>query len=156
MTSAPSSASCRSSPSSVATGSTLLSPRPSGVDLAAEVDQGLDGLGHERAGLLGVGEAVGAGLRSILALRLDFEVDEALELRGNRTRPPDHEDLGRVEDSELAEDRRAGPLVEDVDVHVAGAHLVRSGLRLGAREPIGLATGRRDGDDDHSVLLKLA
>ena len=66
MTSATGSDSCRSSPSSLATGSTSLPLALSGVDLAAEVDERLDGLGHERARLLGVGEVVRPRLRSVL------------------------------------------------------------------------------------------
>src|SRR5579884_1647691 len=73
MTSATDSGSCpRRSPSSLCTGSTASSPAALGVDLAAEVDERLNGLGDERARLLRVGEAVRARLGAVLAaLHLD-------------------------------------------------------------------------------------
>src|SRR5262249_55672342 len=74
MMSAPGSASC--SPNSPScTGSTAYSARALRVDLAAEVDERLNGLGHERARLLGVGEAVRPRLHAVL-LRLDLDVDD--------------------------------------------------------------------------------
>src|SRR5206468_8152732 len=48
----------------------------SGVDLAAEVDEGLDSLRHERARLLRVGEAVRRRLRPLVA-PFHLDVDDA-------------------------------------------------------------------------------
>ena len=153
----------------------------SGVDLAAEVDERLDGLGHERAGLLRVGEAVRAAApllprarrprrrrrrrrrghapassrpgvrtgsrcgrrapaaRARLPLRAAAPSHQrasatACSTTSRSTKPLNCETMlpgrlttrivGRVDDSELAEDRRAGPLVEDVDGDVAHARRV--------------------------------
>lgn len=50
------------------------------MDVAAEHHQGLDGFSHERRGLMGVGEGVGAGPRRLGATaagRIDLRLDDA-------------------------------------------------------------------------------
>src|SRR5215831_6423909 len=74
MMSAPGSGSC-SANSPSCTGSTAYSALALRVDLAAEVDERLNGLRHERARLLGVGEVVRARLHAVL-LRPDLDVDD--------------------------------------------------------------------------------